>query len=57
MTLNEAAIHAKRSPRQLRKWIDAGMLPAMRLSKHAYYINIVDLERWVRPPRNVTHPH
>jgi len=57
MTLNQAAILMRCSPRKVRSLIRTQQLPAQRVGKHGYSINAADLERWTRQPSDALRPH
>jgi excisionase family DNA binding protein len=56
VTIAQAAIHLQCSPRRIKHLIDKRQLPALRTG-NGYYINVADLDRWLRPPRTATKLH
>lgn len=54
MTISQAAIHLHCSPRKIHRLIDKRQLPALRMG-NGYYINVADLNRWLRTPRQAAN--
>jgi excisionase family DNA binding protein len=50
LTIDDTAVHAKVSPKTVRRWIDCGDLPALRLGK-LLRISPEDLARFLEKRR------